>query len=52
MAHRWTPDLTEAHITPEADFLNRRQIMKGMAGIGLSGIGLAPRRVSPKPMKS
>ena len=41
MAHRWTPDLTEAHITPEADFLNRRQIMKGMAGIGLSGIGLA-----------
>ena len=41
MAHRWTPDLTDAHITPEADFLNRRQIMKGMAGIGLSGIGLA-----------
>ena len=41
MAHRWTPDLTEAHITSEADFLNRRQIMKGMAGIGLSGIGLA-----------
>ena len=41
MAHRWTPDLTDAHITSEADFLNRRQIMKGMAGIGLSGIGLA-----------
>ena len=41
MAHRWTPDLTDAHITPEADFLNRRQIMKGMAGIGFSGIGLA-----------
>ena len=41
MAHRWTPDSTDAHITSEADFLNRRQIMKGMAGIGLSGIGLA-----------
>lgn len=41
MAHRWTPDLTDAHITPEADFLNRRQIMKGVAGLGLSGIGLA-----------
>ena len=41
MAHRWTPDLTDEHITPEADFLNRRQIMKGMAGIGLSGIGFA-----------
>ena len=41
MAHRWTPDLTDEHITPEADFLNRRQIMKGMAGIGLSSIGFA-----------
>jgi sulfoxide reductase catalytic subunit YedY len=41
MAHRWTPDLNDAHITPEADFLNRRQIMKGLAGLGLSGIGLA-----------
>jgi sulfoxide reductase catalytic subunit YedY len=41
MAHRWTPDLSDAHITPEADFLNRRQIMKGLAGLGLSGIGLA-----------
>ncbi len=41
MAHRWTPDLNDAHVTPEADFLNRRQIMKGVAGLGLSGIGLA-----------
>ena len=41
MAHRWTPDLNDAHITPEADFLNRRQIMKGVAGLGLSCIGLA-----------
>ena len=41
MAHRWTSDLNDAHITPEADFLNRRQIMKGVAGLGLSGIGLA-----------
>jgi sulfoxide reductase catalytic subunit YedY len=41
MAYRWTPDLNDAHITPEADFLNRRQIIKGVAGLGLSGIGLA-----------
>jgi sulfoxide reductase catalytic subunit YedY len=40
MAHRWTPDLTAADVTPHAAFLNRRQIMAGMAGVGLAaGIG-------------
>ena len=41
MAHRWTNDLTRADVTPKAQFLNRRQIMKGMAGIGLAGAGIA-----------
>lgn len=36
MAHRWTNDLTLADATPEAAFLNRRQIMAGMAGMGLA----------------
>lgn len=36
MARRWTNTLTEADITPEAAFWNRRQIMAGMAGLGLS----------------
>jgi sulfoxide reductase catalytic subunit YedY len=35
MARRWTNTLTEADITPEAAFWNRRQIMAGMAGLGL-----------------
>lgn len=38
MAHRWTPDLTAADITPHGTFLNRRQILAGAAGIGLASI--------------
>ena len=41
MAHRWTNDLTRADVTPKAQFLNRRQIMKGVAGLGLAGAGIA-----------
>jgi len=36
MARRWTNDLTLADVTPQSAFLNRRQIMAGMAGMGLS----------------
>ncbi|AZV79758.1 protein-methionine-sulfoxide reductase catalytic subunit MsrP [Parasedimentitalea marina] len=36
MAYRWTNDLTHADVTPRGAFLNRRQIMAGMAGLGLS----------------
>jgi sulfoxide reductase catalytic subunit YedY len=41
MANRWTPDLKYRDITPESDFLNRRRIIKGAAGAGLMGLGLA-----------
>ncbi len=38
MAHRWTNTLTHADVTPRAAFLNRRQLMAGMAGVGLIGL--------------
>ena len=37
MANRWTNTLTHADVTPEAQYLNRRQIMAGLAGVGLAG---------------
>lgn len=37
MARRWTNDLTPADVTPEALFLNRRQLIAGAA----AGVGLA-----------
>ncbi len=40
MAHRWTNTLTRQDVTPEAAFLNRRQLMAGLAaGAGLAGVG-------------
>ena len=42
MANRWTNTLKESDVTPEAAFLNRRQIMGGaMAGLGLATMGSA-----------
>ena len=38
MAYRWTNNLTSADVTPHAAFLNRRQIMAGMAGAGLAAM--------------
>ncbi len=38
MARRWTPDLTLADVTPHRAFLNRRQVLAGMAGAGLAGM--------------
>ncbi|KIC38217.1 sulfoxide reductase catalytic subunit YedY [Ruegeria sp. ANG-R] len=38
MAHRWTNKLTHDDVTPRAAFLNRRQVMAGLAGVGLAGI--------------
>jgi methionine sulfoxide reductase catalytic subunit len=38
MANRWKNDLSQADVTPLADFLNRRQIMAGAAGLGLGSI--------------
>tara|TARA_R110002110_G_scaffold7951_1_gene40031 strand:- start:2045 stop:2950 length:906 start_codon:yes stop_codon:yes gene_type:complete len=40
MAHRWINTLKHRDVTPEAVFLNRRQLMAGaVAGVGLAGIG-------------
>ncbi|WP_166417294.1 protein-methionine-sulfoxide reductase catalytic subunit MsrP [Cochlodiniinecator piscidefendens] len=36
---RFKPDLTWADVTPKADFLNRRQLMKGAAAMGIGSIG-------------
>ncbi len=44
MAKRWTPDLTPEDVTPEAHFMNRRQIMAGLAGIGLAGLAASAAR--------
>ncbi len=43
MAIRWTNTLTERDVTPEAAFLNRRQLMAGAAGLGLVGLAGAAR---------
>ena len=36
MAKRWNNTLTSADVTPEEHYLNRRQIIAGLAGIGLA----------------
>ncbi len=41
MAHRWTNTLTQADVTPRTAFLNRRQVMAGLAGVGLTGMSRA-----------
>ncbi len=41
MAHRWTNTLTHDDVTPKSAYLNRRQVMAGMAGLGLTA--LAPK---------
>lgn len=44
MAYRWKNTLSDRDVTPEAVFLDRRQLMAGaVAGIGLAGIGLPAR---------
>jgi len=44
MAYRWKNTLSDRDVTPEAAFLNRRQLMAGAAaGIGLAGLGLPAR---------
>ena len=52
MANRWINTLKDKDITPEAAFMNRRQIMGGaLAGIGLAGISTganaAPEGLEP-----
>ena len=44
MAHRWTNDLTAADVTPEVAFVNRRQIIGGLAAAGMVGLGAVRAR--------
>ncbi|AVO37732.1 protein-methionine-sulfoxide reductase catalytic subunit MsrP [Pukyongiella litopenaei] len=46
MAHRWTNNLTRADVTPYGAYLNRRELMAGLAGLGLglAGITASPAR--------
>ena len=37
MAHRWTNNLTQADVTPEALWLNRRKVIAGALGAGVLG---------------
>ena len=47
MAHRWTNDLTTADVTPEAAWLNRRQIIaSGGAALGAMATGRAAAQAS------
>jgi len=43
MAHRWKNTLTENDVTPEGAYLNRRQLMAGVAGLGLASMTGAAR---------
>lgn len=43
MAFRWKNDLSDRDVTDEALWLDRRQLMGGMAGVGLAGMAGAAR---------
>jgi sulfoxide reductase catalytic subunit YedY len=49
MAHRWTNTLTHKDVTSHAAFLNRREIMGGLAGVGLLGAAGAARAEALEP---
>ncbi len=54
MAHRWTNKLTRADVTPEAVFLNRRQILAGLgagAVVGLPGRSAAMEDLEPNTLE-
>ena len=36
MAFRWKNDLTAKDVTPKSLYMNRRQIMAGLSGLGLA----------------
>ncbi|WP_137701266.1 protein-methionine-sulfoxide reductase catalytic subunit MsrP [Marimonas lutisalis] len=49
MAYRWKNNLTDRDVTDEAAWLNRRQIMGGMAGLGLAGMASGARAEALEP---
>ena len=49
MANRWTNDLSPADVTPEAAYLNRRQLIAGAAALGLIGSRTADAQEALEP---
>ena len=49
MAYRWKNTLRDSDVTDEALWLNRRQIMGGMAGLGLAGLAGTARAQGLEP---
>jgi len=49
MANRWKNNLSSRDVTPEAVYMNRRQMIAGAAGLGLVGVGGAARAEIPEP---
>ena len=49
MANRWKNDLSDRDVTPEAVYMNRRQLIAGAAGLGLVGVGGAARAETLEP---
>ena len=49
MANRWKNDLTGDDVTPQPIYMNRRQIMAGLAGMGLAGAAGAARAETLEP---
>ncbi|MFD1510471.1 protein-methionine-sulfoxide reductase catalytic subunit MsrP [Lacimonas salitolerans] len=49
MAFRWKNDLRDRDVTDQALWMNRRQIMGGLAGMGLAGAATGARAETPEP---
>lgn len=52
MARRFAPDLKWSDVTPKADFLNRRQLLAGVAVLGLAGPAAAKLSHVPSPLST
>ncbi|MDA7429765.1 protein-methionine-sulfoxide reductase catalytic subunit MsrP [Primorskyibacter aestuariivivens] len=51
MAHRWKNTLTDRDVTEESVYLNRRQIMAGLGGLGLAGIAGTTARAASEDLE-
>ncbi|MCG7494837.1 protein-methionine-sulfoxide reductase catalytic subunit MsrP [Thalassobius sp. Cn5-15] len=52
MAGRWKNTLTENDITPEANYLSRRSLLAGIAGVGLAGVAGLPTTARAQGLKA
>ncbi|CUH85383.1 protein-methionine-sulfoxide reductase catalytic subunit MsrP [Thalassovita mediterranea] len=52
MAGRWKNTLTENDVTPEANYLSRRSLLAGMAGVGLAGVAGLPTAARAQGLKA